>query len=39
MTGDLLLSVLDQSTVVTGRTPASSIRESIALAQHAERLG
>ena len=39
MTGDLLLSVLDQSTVVTGRTPASSIRETLALARHAERLG
>ncbi|GAN76030.1 LLM class flavin-dependent oxidoreductase [Acidisphaera rubrifaciens] len=33
------LSVLDQSTVVTGRTPAESIRESLALARLAESLG
>ena len=33
------LSVLDQSTVVTGRAPDESIRESIALAAHAEALG
>jgi luciferase family oxidoreductase group 1 len=33
------LSVLDQSTVVTGRSPDASIRESIRLAQHAETLG
>jgi len=33
------LSVLDQSTVVTGRSPDASIRESIRLAQHAEALG
>ena len=33
------LSVLDQSTVVTGRSPDSSIRESIRLAQHCEALG
>jgi luciferase family oxidoreductase group 1 len=33
------LSVLDQSTVVAGRSPASSIRESLALAQHCEALG
>ncbi len=33
------LSVLDQSTVVSGRSPASSIRESMALAQHCEALG
>lgn len=33
------LSVLDQSTVVTGRTPASSIQESIALAKTCENLG
>src|ERR1700729_3078345 len=33
------LSVLDQSTIVTGRSPATSIRESIALAQHCEALG
>ncbi len=35
----LRLSVLDQSTVVTGRSPAQSIRESLALAQHCETLG
>ena len=33
------LSVLDQSTVVTGRSPDASIRESLALAKHAEALG
>ncbi len=33
------LSVLDQSTVVSGRSPDVSIRESLALAQHAEALG
>lgn len=33
------LSVLDQSTIVTGRSPAASIRESIALAQFCESLG
>ena len=33
------LSVLDQSTVVSGRSPADSIRESLALARHAERCG
>ena len=33
------LSVLDQSTVVTGRTPAESIQESLALARFAESLG
>ena len=33
------LSVLDQSSVVTGRTPAESIRESLELARHADRLG
>jgi hypothetical protein len=33
------LSVLDQSTVVTGRSPDQSIRESIRLAQYAESLG
>jgi luciferase family oxidoreductase group 1 len=33
------LSVLDQSTVVSGRSPDASIRESIALAQHCEALG
>ena len=33
------LSVLDQSTIVTGRSPAQSIQESLALARHAEALG
>jgi luciferase family oxidoreductase group 1 len=33
------LSVLDQSTAVTGRTPAESIRESLALAPLCEELG
>ncbi len=33
------LAVLDQSTVVTGRTPAESIRESLALALLCEELG
>jgi luciferase family oxidoreductase group 1 len=33
------LSVLDQSTVVTGRAADASIRESLALARHAEALG
>ena len=33
------LAVLDQSTVVTGRTPADSIRETLSLAQHCEALG
>jgi luciferase family oxidoreductase group 1 len=35
----LRLSVLDQSTVVTGRSPGASIRESLALARHCEGLG
>jgi len=35
----LRLSVLDQSTIVSGRSPDASIRESIALAQHCEALG
>jgi luciferase family oxidoreductase group 1 len=35
----LSLSVLDQSTVVTGRSPDTSIRESLALAKHCETLG
>lgn len=35
----LRLSVLDQSTVVSGRSPDVSIRESIRLAQHCEALG
>ncbi len=33
------LSVLDQSTVVTGRSPAASIAETLALARHCEALG
>ncbi len=33
------LSVLDQSTVVTDRSPDASIRESLALARHCEGLG
>ena len=33
------LSVLDQSTVVSGRSPDASIRESLALAKHTEALG
>jgi luciferase family oxidoreductase group 1 len=33
------LSVLDQSSIVTGRTPAQSIRESLALVRHCEALG
>ncbi len=33
------LSVLDQSTAVTGRSEAESIRESVALARHCEKLG
>ena len=35
----LSLSVLDQSTIVTGRSPGASIRESIRLAQFCESLG
>lgn len=35
----LRLSVLDQSTIVAGRSADMSIRESIALAQHCEALG
>jgi luciferase family oxidoreductase group 1 len=35
----VLLSVLDQSTVISGRSPDASIRETLALAQHAEALG
>ncbi len=33
------LSVLDQSTIVSGRSPADAIGESMALAQHCEALG
>ncbi len=39
MTPDIRLSVLDQSTVVTGRSPDASIRESLALARHCDALG
>lgn len=35
----LRLSVLDQSTIVTGRSPDESIRESIRLARYCEALG
>jgi luciferase family oxidoreductase group 1 len=35
----LRLSVLDQSTVVSGRSPDASIRESLTLARHCEALG
>ena len=35
----MLLSVLDQSPVVSGRSPDQSIPESLALARHAEALG
>ncbi len=35
----LRLSVLDQSTIVTGRSPDASIRESLALARACDRLG
>ncbi len=37
--GSVRLSVLDQSTIVSGRSPDASIRESIALAKHCENLG
>ena len=33
------LGVLDQSTIVSGRAPAASIRETLALARHCEALG
>ncbi len=33
------LSVLDQSTIVSGRSPDASIRESLALARHCDALG
>ena len=35
----LRLSVLDQSTIVSGRAPADAIQESMALARHCEALG
>ncbi len=37
--GMIRLSVLDQSTVVSGRMPDTSIRESLELARHCEALG
>lgn len=33
------LSVLDQSTVAAGRSPDSSIQETLALARHCDTLG
>ncbi len=39
MPSGLRLSVLDQSTVVTGRSPANSIQETLRLARHCETLG
>ncbi|MGH7120791.1 MAG: LLM class flavin-dependent oxidoreductase [Acetobacteraceae bacterium] len=33
------LSVLDQSTIISGRSPDASIRETLALARHCEALG
>jgi len=39
MTPPIRLSVLDQSTVVTGRSPDASIRESLELARHCDALG
>ncbi len=33
------LAVLDQSTIVTGRSPADAIRETLVLARHCEALG
>ena len=39
MTPSLLLSVLDQSTVIAGRSPDASIRESLELARHCDALG
>ncbi|MCX7570933.1 LLM class flavin-dependent oxidoreductase [Tumebacillus sp. DT12] len=35
----LKFSVLDQSPVCTGRTPADAVRETVQLAQHAEKMG
>ena len=37
--GAMRLSILDQSMIVTGRTPAESIRETVALAQLCDELG
>ncbi|MBO0712603.1 MAG: LLM class flavin-dependent oxidoreductase, partial [Acetobacteraceae bacterium] len=39
MSRPIQLSVLDQSTVVVGRSPDASIRESLDLARHCEALG
>jgi luciferase family oxidoreductase group 1 len=39
MRNDLHLSILDQSVAVAGRTQDASIRETLALAEHAEALG
>ncbi len=39
MSPEIRLSVLDQSTVVTGRSPDASIRESLGLAAHCDALG
>jgi len=36
---DVRLSILDQSPIVSGRTPTDALRATIELAQHAERLG
>jgi luciferase family oxidoreductase group 1 len=36
---DIMVSVLDLATIVEGDTPADAFRKSLALAQHAERLG
>ncbi len=36
---DMRLSVLDQSMITTGRSPAESIRETVALAQLCDQLG
>jgi len=33
------IGILDQSPIIRGHTPAQALRETIALAQHAERLG
>ncbi|MCC7428515.1 MAG: LLM class flavin-dependent oxidoreductase [Alphaproteobacteria bacterium] len=36
---EIALSVLDQSTIKSGHTPAEAVAETIALAQHVDRLG
>ena len=38
MTG-FILSVLDQSSVASGRSPAAAVQETLALARHVEALG